>query len=659
MRYIISGLFFLLIGITLSAQNYTTIKTTSKKALKAYEKGKELSRARQDAKALEQLDKAINADPKFIDAYIEYGAVKYSQGHLEETEKTLEKVIDLDPYYNTKLLYTLGFIEQKLGKCNEAIEHLDLYIEAPKARESLIAKAKDAKENCLFMISMEGKEVSFEFDRMSPNINTRESEYFPSISADEETFFFTRVVKGQEDIFYCKKMSDGTWGPAKAMDNINSNDNEGNQSFSADGKSVVFTACNRRNVGYGSCDIYYSQFKNGKWTLPVNMGRAINSEDWESQPCLSADGMTLYFTSKRKGSDGKADIYVSHQNDEGAWSIAKPIKGKINTKGHEQTPFIHPDGKTLYFKSDGHPGFGGLDIFMSKLQDDGTWGEPINLGKPINTVNNEGSFTVSLDGEYAYFDSDKFIKKEKGNDGVGFNRHDIYQLKLDESIRPEPVTYVKAKVIDAESKKPLVAKVEFMDLSIQKRHAYSLSDENGEFLVCLPVGTNYSLNVSKENYLFSSENFELNEDTDLKKPFELVIELQKIPPALVSKPTSTQTEFSFVESKPIILKNIFFNTGSAELKQESETELQKLYDLLNEQSKIKIQIEGHTDNVGSDSDNQTLSENRAKAVYTYLIEKGINPNRLRYKGYGESQPIDTNETKEGRKNNRRTAFIIL
>lgn len=655
--------FFLLIASNLSAQSYKTKATANKKALKYYQKGKELDKAKQYDKALGSYEKAMKEEPQFIDAKIEWASIKYLRGDNQATLKALEEVVAMDPYYRTKLLYTIGVIHKKLDNCKDAKPYFNQYIKAPKAREVLIEKSKKWIEDCDFILNGSNNMASSNFEPISMGtvVNTKEREYFPSISADGETFFFTRVSRGQEDIYYCTKTADG-WSEAQALNEINTNENEGNQSISADGRVIVFTACNRKSTGYGSCDLYLSEFRNGAWTPIRNMGRAINTSSWESQPSISADGNLLFFASKRAGGKGKSDIYYSKRNTEGAWSIARPIKGEINTSGEEQTPFIHQDGQTLYFKSTGHPGLGGYDIFYSRLQKDGAWGKPVNLGTPINSKSDEGSFTISLDGKTAYFDSDK----EMSGDGAGTlnksNLHDIYYFELDEKLRPLPVTYVKARVVDAKTNKPLVAQVDFMDLGSQKRHAFNMTDKSGEFLVCLPIGKDYGLNVSKEGYLFHSENFALKEGNSSSEPYLLEIRLNPIPPAVaavpVTKPQSTSTPTP-PKPTPIILKNIFFASGSAVLKPESTGELMNLYQLLQSNPKMNIQINGHTDNVGSDSDNLSLSERRAKAVYEFIINKGISANRLKFKGYGETQPITTNDTAEGKQQNRRTEFIVL
>ncbi|MGE3824631.1 MAG: OmpA family protein, partial [Bacteroidia bacterium] len=296
--------------------------------------------------------------------------------------------------------------------------------------------------------------------------------------------------------------------------------------------------------------------------------------------------------------------------------------------------FIHPDNQTLYFSSDGHVGMGRKDIYYSRKDALGNWQKPVNLGYPINTWNNDDSFIVGASGKIAYFASDR-----KG----GFGSLDLYSFELYESARPTMVTYVKGSVFASDTKKPLVAKFELIDLETNKVVVESSSNsEKGEFLVSLPVNKNYALNVSKEGYLFYSENFSLKDIKDITKPYQLNVGLQ---------PVKT--------GEKVILKNIFFETNSFQLKEESTAELQKLLGLLQKNKNLKIEIGGHTDNVGDDKSNQLLSENRAKSVYEYLTTNGIPAERLSYKGFGETAPLATNDTEEGRAENRRTEFTVL
>ncbi|MBP6827582.1 MAG: OmpA family protein, partial [Saprospiraceae bacterium] len=347
---------------------------------------------------------------------------------------------------------------------------------------------------------------------------------------------------------------------------------------------------------------------------------------------------TLIFASNRPGTLGSLDLWETVRQPGGKWSKVQNLGTGINTEGDEHTPFLHPDGQTLYFASNKLPGMGGNDVFVARRQPDGTWGNPQNLGYPINTKGEEGMLVVSLDGATAYFASNR----AGGRGGL-----DIYQFELPKNLRPQPVTYARARVKDAATGYPLVAKVEFIDLKTGLSHVSSYTKEDGSFLVCLPAGKDYALNVNKDKYLFYSENFNLTETATFEKPFSLNIDLQPltIDPAAAG-------------AKPVVLRNVFFETGSAELRPESSNELDRLAALLTEAPALKIQINGHTDNVGDVAANQKLSEARARAVYDYLVTKAIAAERLKFKGFGETKPVETNDTPEGRGRNRRTEFEV-
>ena len=405
--------------------------------------------------------------------------------------------------------------------------------------------------------------------------------------------------------------------------------NEGAHTISPDGKYLIFTSCDKRD-SHGGCDLYLTKKVGDEWGVPKNLGPAINTGAWETQPSISSDSKALYFVSNRKGGFGKSDIYVSYLGADG-FSKAVNLGPKINTHGSESRPFIHPDNQTLYFASDGHPGMGRADVFLSKNGSEG-WSAPENMGYPINTVAEEPGIFVTSDGNMAYFSSDV---AEPGN-------LDIYSFLLPESKKPARVTYFKGKTFDAYSKKPVDAYVQIVDASTGEPMVETVSDPvNGSFMVCLIEGKDYLCNVSKEGYLFFSENFLLGQH-DISDPYNMDIPLKK---------TGV--------GKTVVLKNIFFESGDYSLKKASTYELDKLGRLLEENPLMKIRINGHTDNVGDEMDNQKLSENRAKAVYEFLIQQGISEERLAYKGFGETEPVETNDTDEGRAQNRRTEFTIL
>ncbi len=637
------------------AQNYVTKKEVTGGAKKAFDKGMTAFRAGNNEDAIKEFNKAIKSKENFIDAIIQRAAAHYDNEQFSEAELGFESAHALSPTYRTMVIYTLAKTEMILEKFPEAIAHFEEYKTLESKKVVLLEKADRYIQECKFMSQALTNAVPFEPVKLSLNINTEEAEYLPALTADQETMVFTRRVRGQEDIYISKKMGDD-WSLARPLTDINTRANEAAQSISANGKFIVFTACNRPD-GIGGCDLYFSEVINGRWTNAKNIGAPINTKGWESQPSISADGRTLYFVKASDGASRSRDIYYSIRKQDGSWTTPENVGPNINTKDSDQSPFIHPDGSTLYFMSDGWPGMGKHDLFYSRMDDNGVWSPAINLGYPINTASSESALIVSFDGKTAYFASEKGnlnpTEENSTVDNLDGNP-DIYQFELYEEARPQPVTYVRAKVTDSKSSKPLVAQVEFVNLNSGKIHSASITDVEGDFLVCLPLGKNYSLNVNKEKYIFHSENFALT-DKNRDQPFFLDIALRKIPDAPVASSSPTPLPMS----APIILKNVFFDTGSANLRSESFSELGKLKQLLLDYPTMEIEISGHTDNVGTDDANQKLSEDRAHAVYDYLIGHGIQKTRLAYKGFGESQPIGTNETEEGRQVNRRTEFVII
>jgi len=413
--------------------------------------------------------------------------------------------------------------------------------------------------------------------------------------------------------------------------NVNSDLNEGAQMISQDGEWLVFTACNRTD-GFGSCDIYISYLTQQGWSKGINMGGKINTDQWDSQPCLSPDKRDLYFASRRFGGYGGSDIYVSHQLPNGEWSTPENLGPQINTSGDEASPFMHADNQTLFFTSNGLQGYGDADLFFSKKGPRGDWSVPENLGYPINTIYSEGTLFIAADAKTAYYASDR----SDSRGGL-----DIYTFELPEHIRPNKTLWVKGKVYDKKTTKGLPSAVELIDVTTKQLISKVQTDEKGNYFITLPVGRDYAFNVNRKGYLFYSDNFFLsNRSPD--STYEKNIPLQPIE-----------------ANASIVLKNVFFDVNKFDLKPESEAELDILVQLLNENPTLKIQISGHTDSTGKLADNMKLSDNRAKAVVSYLISKNIEPTRLSSKGYGPTQPISTNKTEEGKALNRRTEMKVI
>lgn len=625
-----------------------TYTSSNKKAVKFYEEGKKYYEVRNDKQAEELLKKAVKEDENFVEARSALAYLLLEHGRAEEAIPHFEKAVAVNAKFFPQNYYYLANAYMMAGKYEDAVKSYDALSKFDRINPGMKEKAAKEKKNAEFGANAVKNPRQIKPVNMGKGINTDFNEYFPSITADGKQFLFTREIKmseldRQED-FYISKKEGNEWKEAMPMFGVNTNGNEGAPSISADGNYMFFASCMEMDgnygsmdrKGYGSCDIFYSEKRDGKWSRPVNVGPPINTANWETQPSFSSDGKTLYFIRGivTRGDIKEQDIYMSVIGPNGKFSDPVKLSDKINTPGQEESVFIHPDNMTLYFSSNGHPGLGGLDIYMSKRQPDGSWGDAINLGYPINTFADENSWLVDPSGKYAYFAS----TKEGGYGGL-----DIYQFELPEDIRPEKLTYVKGKTYDARTKEPVSAKFELIDLETQQSITESYSDRAGQFLVTLTGNKNYIVNVAKDGYLFYSDNFSLKgKETDFSKPFLLDIPLQPIDTGSV-----------------VELKNVFFDVDKWELKPESKAELDKLVFFLTKNPGVKIELGGHTDNSGKKEWNKTLSTNRAKAVYEYLINEGkINAARLSYKGYAETKPKVANDTPEHKAMNRRTEFKV-
>jgi len=630
MRILIFSLLLFLLSVSAFAQRQYS--TTNSEAIRYYALAHQSLDDHVYDEAIRQLQKAISIDNKFIEAHYQLADIYRLLRNHKLAEQQYLSVVTLNPDFSTGAYLKLGDEEINDARYNDAQQHLEKYLTFPNLTPQNIFHAQKLIADCKFSIQALQHPVPFKPINMGPNINTPDDEYLPVATADESMLIFTRKINNNEDFYKSVKLN-GKWQRAAYLsDQINTPQyNEGAQSISQDGKYLFFTGCNRPD-GLGRCDIYISQKRGDDWSKPFDLSPPINTPGWESQPSISADGRTLYFVSNRKGGYGGYDIWRSTLTANG-WGEPENLGPNINTSYDEQSPFIHPDDSTLYFSSNGWPGLGGKDLFVSRLGKDGKWMKPENLGYPINSSGDENGLSVTANGSSAFFSSDNLN---------GYGGYDIYTFLLPRSLRPHIVTYVKGKVSDIKTKAPLEAAVEIIDLQKNIPVYQDYSDAlKGDFLATLTSGKNYGLNISKSGYLFYSDNFSLV-GHEPKNPFNLIVLLQPIE----------------IGSK-VILNNIFFDTNKFDLKPESVAELQKLVEFLNVNPTVHIEISGHTDNVGNDQLNQTLSENRAKAVYQYLISSQVNPARLVYKGYGKTQPIAPNTTDEGRQKNRRTEFMII
>ncbi len=620
--------------------------STNKKAISLFENAIKDFQSGKDADALEGALKAIEKDPNFIEPHLLVAEIYETERQIEKAIDEYSKAITINPGFNLSSFYNIGRLEVSIGRYADAKQDFERFLKKQYINPDAKEIAERSLLNCNFAIEAMKTPVPFALKNMGDAINSPLDEYFPAVTVDNQTFLYTRnnrtqQIALQEDFLVSKKVNN-VWQKSTLLGNgINTEGNEGAPSISADGEILFFVACQENAAGmyaggrkgYGSCDIFYCERVGNGWGKTYNLGPMINTNQGETQPSFSADGKTLYFVSDRPGGLGETDIYVSTLRADGSWGPPHNLGPKINTPGKEESVFIHPDGKTLYFGSNGHVGMGGLDLYVSRMDDNGNWGEPVNLGYPINTYGDENSIMVNPSGDLAYFASSR---------AGGMGGLDLYEFPLYEAVRPGQITYVKGKVYDAKTKTPLGAHFELIDLATNKTVMGSDANAgNGEFLVTLPVDKNYALNVTQPGYLFYSANFSLKELTDKTKPFAMDVPMQSIDTGNV-----------------IPLRNVFFETAKFDLKPESKTELDKLVAFLNANKTIRGELSGHTDNVGDKKMNQLLSQNRAKAVYDYLVTAGIDAKRLTYKGYGDTRPIEKNDSDEHRATNRRTEFKL-
>ncbi len=637
MKYLITLLLIVFSSYAWS-QDFLTTEQLDRRSAKLYEQAYNHVKVQQWSKAITCLDQLLERRPNAIDALLFRAGINHDKGNLAAAERDFESALLLSSDYEPLSVYQLAITEYKQEKYTEAVDHFEAYLKSnpdqkrKKRAENYLSKAKTGAQ-------LKANPVPFEPQSLGENINTKGKEYLPSFTADGQLLVYTVNYDGQEDFYFSIKDENDEWQKGRPFEEINTPANEGAQSISANGKTLVFTGCQRKD-GLGSCDLYYTEYKNGKWTDTKHPEEPLNTRFWESQPSLSSNGRWLFFASDRPGGLGGNDIWASARQKNGSWGKPVNLGTPINTSGNEESPFIHPDGQTLYFMSDGHPGLGGYDLFLARFEN-GQYKTPQNLGYPINTAASEGALVVSFDGKTAYYTTnEKTIPGQKQN-------FDIYQFPLYPAAQPKPVTYVSGKIIDSETEKAIAhAFVRVKEEGGGQAPISIETDEYGYFMIVLPAGKNYQFRVDAENYLFFSERFELKDVNNFEEPFHLQISLQAV-------------GSSSITGKEVILHNVLFESNSSELLETSAEELNRLVQLLEQNTDLHIRINGHTDNIGDENDNQILSENRAKAVTEFLIQAGIAKERLRSKGYGESQPITDNETEEGRAKNRRTSFEVV
>lgn len=591
--------------------------------------------------AFKILDECITKYPNFDQAlYIKANWSIISKKYSDALP-LLEKLESINPKFNPQQKKLIAECYFSMKNYDKAEEYIQEFLKHPNLSPQGQLYGRRMVKNLEFVRSQTATYSPVVYNNIGAEINSNFGEYFPSTNADESAIYFTRRDKQGEDIWVSYAQGNN-WSTAMKIDepelenetryiSINTFDNDGAHTITAGGRQLLFTSCQRPG-GLGSCDLFIAYRKGDEWGKP-KMLPTVNTRGWESQPCMSADGKKLFFVSSREGGVGESDIYMSELTTEG-FSTPVNLGAKVNSIGAEDRPFIHPDGQTLYFSSDAHPGYGGKDLFMSRWEN-GEWQTPINLGDQINSIGDEISIFINTLGNKAYI-----AKENNENNRSDF---DIYSFDLPKEFRPKTVTYLKGIVSNAKTGQPLKAAIKLSDIAESKSISTLNSDEkSGDFMLTILADKEYGFHAIKEGYAIYSQNYSFSGSSSRLTPQVLEIKLM---------PLETGAKFE--------LRNVFFETGKFDLKTISYPELNYIVDILKNNPNLNILVGGHTDNVGNVTNNLTLSESRAKSVMNYLIEKGIAAERLSAKGYGSSKPIQTNDTEDGRAKNRRTEIEIL
>lgn len=527
-----------------------------KKAVKAYESAESAFFSRDYRKAHQQALKAVIEDPNYAEAWLLEGEIGMETQDFELAMLGYERALSIDSTLFPPAAITLARIYDKRGDYKREIALLRWYLSKKFAHAANDATVTEMLAQAAFRDEVLAHPVGFNPESLGNQVNTSSDEYVNMLQFDGSQLLFTRKMdlgNGlQKEFLFVSQWDGEAWGEAHqlAFADFPEDVDLAAAFISADGRKLYMTGCGwSRN---SSCDLYVSEWIDGRWSMPMPLPQTINTSSWESQPCMSADGKELYFVSRRSGN---ADIYCCQRNADGTWGEPHNLGTPINTKGTEMAPFIHPDGRTLYFSSDKHVGMGGFDLFMSRRGEDGQWQTPVNLGFPVNTSGDEINFFVAADGKTAFISSVR--------EG-GYGGYDIYTFELDEAFRSDSANYL-----------------------------------------------------------------------------------------------STVDVVELVPGDAVVLQNIQFEFNSSELTTDSEAGIQMLTDFLQRNPELKVELAGHTDNVGNDAYNMKLSAERANAVRKALIDNGISEVRLTANGYGATKPLVPNDSDEHRAMNRRTEMIVI
>jgi outer membrane protein OmpA-like peptidoglycan-associated protein len=636
-----------------------------KKTLELWEKGTNKKKYKKPER-LEFLMKALESEPEFAEANLAMGMELVARCKLENKPFTptvpfFLKAIAVCPKIHSAPYYYIGFSYYEDLKNDSAIKYLQKFIAFKDEDEKKFEKTWEVDlYQAKMMVKSAKKESALkknvQFDpKVIRGVSTESDEYLAYISPDDRSCYFVRKVpvqnknqvyasdKEKEVFMIAQRDKTGAFNEGEQMGVPfnTTDDNQGGCSISIDNKSLYFAMMRQEGGPQANCDIYVSDNSNGEWGDIRKLSPNVNDPKfWDSQPTLASDGVTLYFASDRPGGYGGVDLYVTKKDPKtGQWSVPKNLGPNINTPGHEKTPFIHSDSETLYFSSDGHFGFGGSDIFYVRKNEKGEWGEPENIGSPINGPTDDSGFFVSSDTKTGYF----FSYDEGKVRGRGVGRYDLYGFELYKEARPQQISFVKGNVKDSAGNQVSGAIVEVKDTRTKQVSLATVDSASGEYMIAVKKKNDVVLTVKKDDIAFNIKTIKVSElPVEISEPKEVNLEVKE-----------AKAGSSFV------IDNIVYNTNSAEIKTESRVILENFAQYLKDNPKIKVEIEGHTDNVGNPKDNDALSTNRAFSVKAMLEEFGVDGKRILAKGYGANKPVADNKTEEGRAKNRRTEFLIL
>jgi outer membrane protein OmpA-like peptidoglycan-associated protein len=641
----------LLVGLAATpALAQVPASVTDSKARGLYEKAQLLlQRDRQPQQALLVWNQLTDKFPDYGEPYLRKASLLLTLGDhpkaLQAYQAGLSK-LPVEPIRAADYLIA-GRLATEVGDYATMRTVYNNYLQINSNNKTQVEFAKLQLQNCDFAAEAIAHPSGPNPERLAAPLNQFRNQYFPVLTADNRFLVFTvrrnpeKLGQENEDLLISAVDASGKFGaPQSISPVINSPENEGAATISGDGKTLVFTSCGRAG-GVGNCDLYLSHRRGNQWTAPRNLGILVNSKAWDSQPSLSADGRTLYFSSNRGGGVGGYDIYVTSVGADGTWGAARNVGTPINTTRDDLAPFIHASGTTLYYSTNGRVGLGSSDIFRAEQDEKGQWQEPRNLGYPLNTFANEASMFISSDNKRAYYTR---TEQPQSGDAPGLPPAILlYGSEVPASARArETSTYTQGRVFDAVTKKPIEAVVQLFDLKTNALTQQVYSDgETGEYTAVLNEGRAYAMYAAAPGYLLKSLNFDYSSQQKFD-PLTLDIYLD---PAK--------------SGRSAVLNNLFFDSNKAVLKPSSRTELGRLVEFLRQDPNLRVEVAGYTDNVGTPAANLSLSQRRAQAVLDYLSAHGVPATRLRAKGYGETRPLAPNDTEAHRAQNRRIELRIL